>query len=91
MSNLRVWIDQNLCTGDGLCVEITPALFDMHSDGLAYVKEEAWKDIYNGLGKEPALQMGTGLANVPEHLIESAIESADECPGECIYFSIDND
>lgn len=60
----------------------------MHSDGLAYVKEEAWADIYNGVkGGEPVLQMATGLANVPEHLIESAIESADDCPGECIYLS----
>lgn len=82
---MRVWIDQDLCTGDGLCVEITPALFDMHSDGLAYVKEEAWVDIYNGMGGEPALQMSTGLALIPEHLIASTIESAEECPGECIF------
>lgn len=35
---MRVWIDQDLCTGDGLCAEIAPAVFDMHDDGLAYVK-----------------------------------------------------
>ncbi len=36
---MKVWIDQDLCTGDGICVEICPSLFDMHEDGLAYVKE----------------------------------------------------
>lgn len=82
---MKVWIDQDLCTGDGLCVEITPALFDMHSDGLAYVKEEFWSDIYNGMGGDPKLQMATGTATVPDNLIESAIESAEDCPGECIF------
>ena len=43
---MKVWIDQDLCTGDGLCVEICPSLFDMHDDGLAYVKEADWKSLY---------------------------------------------
>lgn len=89
MSKLRVWIDQDLCTGDGLCVEITPALFDMHDDGLAYVKEENWPDIYAGSSThDPVYKMATGTANVPEHLAESAIESAEDCPGECIFFNV---
>ena len=24
---MSVWIDQDLCTGDGLCLEIVPAVF----------------------------------------------------------------
>ena len=39
---VRVWIDQDLCTGDGLCAEIEPSIFEMHEDGLAYVKEAPW-------------------------------------------------
>ena len=39
---MKVWIDQDLCTGDGICTEICPSLFDMHEDGLAYVKEAFW-------------------------------------------------
>lgn len=85
MSKFKVWIDQDLCTGDGLCVEITPALFDMHDDGLAYVKEENWPDIYNGSGKDPVYKMAQGMASVPDSLLDSAIESAEECPGECIF------
>ena len=36
---MKVWIDQDLCTGDGLCAEIAPDVFHMMPDGLAYVKE----------------------------------------------------
>ncbi len=36
---MKVWIDQDLCTGDGLCEEIAPAVFSLLDDGLAYVKE----------------------------------------------------
>ena len=36
---MKVWIDQDLCTGDGLCEEIAPEVFTLLDDGLAYVKE----------------------------------------------------
>ena len=36
---MKVWIDQDLCTGDGLCEEIAPSVFTLLDDGLAYVKE----------------------------------------------------
>jgi ferredoxin len=35
--------------------------------------------------------MATGLAEVPENQLEAVIESADECPGECIYIEIAGD
>lgn len=81
MSTIRVWIDQDLCTGDGLCAEIAPEIFGMYSDGLAYVKEATWKDI----GDPPILQMSEGTASVPERLKDDVVESAEECPGECIF------
>ena len=34
---MKVWIDQDLCTGDGLCEEIAPDVFTLLDDGLAYV------------------------------------------------------
>lgn len=88
MTTFKVWIDQDLCTGDSLCAEITPDLFEMHDDGLAYVKEVDWPTIYGPDGApkgDPPLQMSAGLATVPESLLESAIESAEDCPGECIF------
>lgn len=37
---MKVWIDQDLCTGDGICEEICPDVFVARSDGLWVVKEE---------------------------------------------------
>ena len=87
---MKVWIDQDLCTGDGLCAEICPSVFEMHADGLAYVKEAEWPNIFGPDGEirnagDPVYKMATGMATVPEEDFEAAIESAEECPGECIY------
>ena len=30
---MKVWIDQDLCTGDGLCEEIAPDVFTLLDDG----------------------------------------------------------
>ena len=81
---LYVWIDQDLCTGDGLCEEICPELFFGSDDGLYYVKDE--KEIANIAS--PRLRMGDGLAFVPDRLVDSAVEAAEECPGECIFFTM---
>lgn len=93
MSGVKVWIDQDLCTGDGLCVEIEPAIFEMHDDGLAYVKEASWPTLYSKDGKtatnDPILQMADGMASVPDALLESCIDAAEECPGECIYLEVE--
>lgn len=74
---LKVWIDQDLCTGDGLCEEIAPDVFAMLDDGLAYVKEG--DKIFNSPGG-PA-----GLANIPGGREDAVVEAAEECPGECIF------
>lgn len=72
---LRVWIDQELCTGDGLCVQYAPEVFEFDVDGLAYVKD--------GAGE---LQAAPGArADVPDSLRLDVIASAKECPGECIH------
>jgi ferredoxin len=74
---LKVWIDQDLCTGDGLCEEISPAVFVLLDDGLAYVKEG--DKVFSDPGGPE------GLANIPDNELEGVIESAEECPGECIF------
>jgi ferredoxin len=78
---MKVWIDQDLCTGDGLCEEIAPDVFTLLDDGLAYVKEGA-KVFSDPGGPE-------GLANVPAGMEEATIESAEECPGECIFIEVE--
>ena len=34
---MRVWIDQDCCTGAGLCVDHCPELFVVLEDGIGYV------------------------------------------------------
>jgi ferredoxin len=74
---MKVWIDQDLCTGDGLCEEIAPAVFTLLDDGLAYVKDGA--DVKNEPGGS------AGMAAVPDDLEDAVVEAAEECPGECIF------
>lgn len=79
--NMKVWIDQDLCTGDGLCEEIAPDVFTLLDDGLAYVKEG--DKVYATAKGNP--QGAEGLANFPDSRIDAVVESAEECPGECIF------
>jgi ferredoxin len=72
---LRVWIDQDLCTGDGLCVQYAPEVFEFDIDGLAYVKTAAG-DLLSESGAR---------TDVPDSLRLDVIASAKECPGECIH------
>lgn len=91
VTDLKVWIDQDLCTGDGLCADIAPDIFEMHDDGLAYVKEADWPSIVGPAGtagSEPALVGAEGTASVPEKLLQDVIDSAEECPGECIFIEV---
>ena len=78
---LKVWIDQDLCTGDGLCEEIAPAVFTLLDDGLAYVKEG--DKVFSDPGGPD------GLAAVPAGMEDATIESAEECPGECIFIEVE--
>ena len=77
----KVWIDPDLCTGDGLCEEICPQIFFGADDGLFYVKEVN----ETGNTANPRLVGASGLASVPDNLLEAVIEAAEDCPGECIF------
>jgi ferredoxin len=77
---MKVWIDQDLCTGDGLCTDHAPAVFTLLEDGIAYVKEG--KRVLNDPGG-PA-----SLAHVPHALEHAVVHAADDCPGECIFIEI---
>jgi ferredoxin len=74
---MKVWIDQDLCTGDGLCEEICPEVFTLLDDGLAYVKEGS--DVKSNPGGS------AGVAQVPPGLEDAVTEASGECPGECIF------
>lgn len=72
---LEVWIDQDLCTGDGICAQYAPEVFELDVDGLAYVKSPP----------DELLQDKGATTPVPLPLLTDVIDSAKECPGECIH------
>ena len=76
-----VWIDQDLCTGDGLCTDHCPDVFVLLEDGISYVRDSS------SIGNDPGGR--DSLAAVPTKLEQSAIDAALDCPGECIYLDAD--
>jgi ferredoxin len=78
---MKVWIDQDLCTGDGLCEEIAPDVFTILEDGIAYVREG--KKIFAERVGNP--QGAAGLASFSDDRLGDVVEAAEECPGECIF------
>ncbi len=78
---MKVWIDQDLCTGDGLCEEICPSVFTLLDDGLAYVKQG--DSVMSSPGG------AEGLAAVPAEFEDAVTEASEECPGECIFIEKD--
>ena len=78
---MRVWIDQDLCTGDGLCEEIAPDVFVLLDDGLAYVRDG--DVIYARTEGNP--EGREGLVTVPAGQEDLVMEAIEECPGECIF------
>jgi len=78
---MRVWIDQDLCTGDGLCVDHCPDAFALLEDGIAYVVESGQTQ------NDPG---GSGsLAHVGRRNVADVIHAAESCPGECIFIESD--
>ena len=72
---LLVRVDQDLCTGDGLCVQLAPTVFEFDVDGLAYVKD----------GAGSLLTAPGARTVVPARCVKDVIESAEGCPGDCIF------
>ena len=52
-------------------------MFTLLDDGLAYVREG--EKVFSDPGG------AEGLANFADAQLDAVIESAEECPGECIY------
>ncbi len=77
---MRVWIDQDLCTGDGLCVDHCPDVFVQLEDGIAYVAERG--EALNDPGG------ASSLADVVVRDYAAVVQAADVCPGECIFIEI---
>ena len=90
---MKVWIDQDECMGAGTCEQIAPQVFTARQDGVWVVREDASYfetetvfDGGNGPGRGP--DGSGGIARVPDELSELVLESAEECPAECIYAEV---
>ena len=77
---MKVWIDQQLCTGNGICAEIAPEVIVM-LDGLAYVADG--DRVMAASAGNP--EGSAGIVSVPPGAEDDVIEAADVCPAECIY------
>ncbi len=74
---MHVWIDQDLCTGDGLCTDHCPEVFVLLEDGISYVHSGDW------VGNDPG--GSKSLAEVAARFEAAVVDAAVECPGECIF------
>lgn len=79
---MRVWIDQDLCTGDGLCVDHCPEVFRQLEDGIAYVVQG--QQVLNDPGGAHS------LAEVDWRVRQAVINAAHACPGECIFIEVES-
>jgi len=78
---VRVWIDQDLCTGDVLCVDHCPDVFVQLEDGIAYV-------VQGGVTLNDPGSSGS-LATVETKNQIDVVKAAEVCPGECIFIEMD--
>ena len=76
---MRVWIDQDCCTGAGLCVDHCPDLFVVLDDGIGYVRD----------GASVITEPDHPSVAVPRRYERAAIDAVERCPGECIYLEPD--
>jgi ferredoxin len=75
---MRVWIDQDGCTGAGLCVDHCPDLFVVLEDGIGYVHD------HRAVIDRPGQRLV-----VPLRYEHAVIDAVERCPGECIYVEPD--
>ncbi len=80
---MRVWIDPDLCTGDGLCTDHCPDVFVLLEDGISYVRDPQDRAIGNDPGGRAS------AVPVPTRLEQHVIDAAIDCPGECIFVEDD--
>lgn len=73
----QVWIDQDLCTGDGICEDYCPEVFKILEDGIAYVRESGI------VMNDPGQADGPARVRIDHEMC--VMSAASDCPGECIF------
>jgi ferredoxin len=73
---VRVYVDQDLCTGSMVCESITPQVFAMDDEGLATVIDDG------AVLPEGGAPAG---AVIPPGQVALVRDAAAACPGGCIH------
>ncbi|GAA3137373.1 hypothetical protein GCM10020255_012840 [Rhodococcus baikonurensis] len=76
---VRVWIEHNLCTGDGLCVQYAPDVFEFDDAGVAHVKSEPEGPLLTEVGA--SANVPPAFASTSSTLPTDARETASTSPG----------
>ncbi len=79
-----MWIDQDLCTGDGLCTDHCGEVFLLLEDGISYVRDQ-----HGVICNDPGGR--TSIATVRPKFEDAVIGAALDCPGDCIFLEPDDD
>lgn len=75
--DMKVWIDQDACIGNGICAELAADVFEFDGE-FAYVRDG-----------DRVLKGRRAIAVVPEGREDAVIGAAEECPAACIYLEED--
>lgn len=70
---MRVWIDQDECSGVGVCVQDCPQVFVLGSDGIAYVTTGG------------RIYASNEQAIVDDAFLDTVLDAVEDCPEQCIY------
>lgn len=63
---MRPEVDESLCIGDGICVDICPEVFEMRDDNLAHVINENPDESLHERTREAADACPTSAINIHE-------------------------
>lgn len=63
---MRPDVDESLCIGDGICVDICPEVFEMRDDNLAHVINESPDESLSDKVREAADACPTSAINIEE-------------------------
>jgi len=73
---MRVYVDQDMCTGTAVCEALAPAVFVVSAEGLSTVREDG-EPVAGGGGPK-----GVIVPAEAESLVREAVAS---CPAGCIH------
>lgn len=73
---MKVWVDHDVCTGDGLCAELSPAVFEL-VDSISHVRDHRGALLPSGV-----------MVEVSDVDIDGVLDAAEDCPGECIFIEV---